>query len=155
RASAAARVGDHGGRRRGVHGLGRVVGGAVPGPGPDARGVLLQPAGRRPPRHHRSPSSHVTPSSTSSPVPLLAVDDLSVESRTRDGIVRALDGVSLSVGRGQTVGIVGESGSGKSVTALAIMGILHPAARVTAGQAVFGGLDLLTASETTLREYRG
>jgi len=88
-------------------------------------------------------------------VPLLAVEDLSVEFRTRDGIVRALDSVSLTVNRGETVGVVGESGSGKSVTALAILGILHPAARVTSGRAVFGGLDLLTASENTLREYRG
>jgi peptide/nickel transport system ATP-binding protein len=88
-------------------------------------------------------------------IPLLEVDDLSVEFRTRDGIVRALDHVSLTVNRGETVGVVGESGSGKSVTALAMLGILHPAARVTSGRAVFGGLDLLTASEHTLREYRG
>jgi peptide/nickel transport system ATP-binding protein len=88
-------------------------------------------------------------------IPLLSVEDLSLEFRTRDGIVRALDGVSLTVGRGETVGVVGESGSGKSVTALATLGILHPAARVTGGRAVFGGLDLLTAGESTLREYRG
>ena len=66
-----------------------------------------------------------------------------------------LERVAFTVGRGETVGIVGESGSGKSVTALAILGILHPAARVTAGRAVFGGLDLLTAGEDKLREYRG
>jgi peptide/nickel transport system ATP-binding protein len=89
------------------------------------------------------------------PIPLLSVEDLSVEFRTRDGVVRALDSVSFTVGRGETVGVVGESGSGKSVTALAVLGILHPAARVTSGRAVFGGLDLLSASETTLREYRG
>jgi peptide/nickel transport system ATP-binding protein len=89
------------------------------------------------------------------PVPLLSVEDLSVEFRTRDGVVRALDSVSLVVGRGETVGVVGESGSGKSVTALAILGILHPAARVTSGRAVFGGLDLLSAGEDQLREYRG
>ena len=88
-------------------------------------------------------------------VPLLAVEDLSVEFRTRDGVVHALEEVSLTVGRGETVGVVGESGSGKSVTALAILGILHPAARVTSGRAVFGGLDLLTAGEDRLREYRG
>jgi peptide/nickel transport system ATP-binding protein len=88
-------------------------------------------------------------------VPLLAVEELGVEFGTRDGTVRALDGVSFAVGRGETVGIVGESGSGKSVTALAIMGILHPAARVTGGRVVFGGLDLLRAGEPQLREYRG
>jgi len=88
-------------------------------------------------------------------IPLLAVEDLSVEFRTRDGVVRALENVSFSVGKGETVGVVGESGSGKSVTALVILGILHPAARVTGGRAVFGGLDLLTAGEDQLREYRG
>jgi peptide/nickel transport system ATP-binding protein len=88
-------------------------------------------------------------------IPLLAVEDLSVEFRTRDGIVRALDGVSLAVARGETVGVVGESGSGKSVTALATLGILPPAGRVTGGRALFGGLDLLSAPESTRREYRG
>ena len=87
--------------------------------------------------------------------PLLIVEDLCVEFRTREGVVQALDRVGFTVARGETVGIVGESGSGKSVTALAIMGILHPAARVTAGRAVFGGLDLLAASERQRQEYRG
>ena len=87
--------------------------------------------------------------------PLLSVEELSVEFRTREGIVRALDQVGLTVDKGETVGIVGESGSGKSVTALAVMGILHPAARVTSGRAVFGGLDLLAASERQRQEYRG
>ena len=87
--------------------------------------------------------------------PLLAVDDLSVEFRTRDGVVRALDHAGFAVRRGETVGIVGESGSGKSVTALALLGLLPPSARVTGGRAVFGGLDLLAASPTRLREYRG
>ncbi len=87
--------------------------------------------------------------------PLLSVEDLSVEFRTREGIVHALDRVSFSVGKGETVGIVGESGSGKSVTALAVMGILHPAARITGGRAVFGGLDLLAASERQRQDYRG
>ena len=87
--------------------------------------------------------------------PLLSVEDLSVEFRTREGVVRALDRVGFTVGKGETVGIVGESGSGKSVTALAVMGILHPAARVTRGRAVFGGLDLVAASERQRQDYRG
>ena len=91
----------------------------------------------------------------SSNPPLLSVEGLSIEFRTRDGVVPALDEVSFTVNRGETVGIVGESGSGKSVTAFAIMGILAPAARLRAGRAVFGGLDLLAASETQLSEYRG
>jgi peptide/nickel transport system ATP-binding protein len=88
-------------------------------------------------------------------VPLLALDGLSVEFRTRDGVVRALDDVGFTVARGETIGLVGESGSGKSVTALAILGILPPAARVTGGRAVFGGLDLLAAPEAQRQEYRG
>ncbi|HXN13029.1 MAG TPA: ATP-binding cassette domain-containing protein, partial [Candidatus Acidoferrales bacterium] len=65
--------------------------------------------------------------------PALSVEGLCVEFRTRSGIVRALENVSFSVAKGETIAIVGESGSGKSVTAYAVMGILDPAARVTGG----------------------
>ena len=90
-----------------------------------------------------------------SEVDLLTVEELSVEFRTRDGVVRALDRIGFSLRRGETVGVVGESGSGKSVTGLAILGILAPSARVTGGRVIFGGLDLLTASPQQLLEYRG
>jgi peptide/nickel transport system ATP-binding protein len=86
---------------------------------------------------------------------LLSVEDLAVEFRTRHGVVRALENVGFSVRRGETVGIVGESGSGKSVTAFALMGVLDPAARVTAGRAVFGGLDLFRAGRRDVAAYRG
>ena len=62
-------------------------------------------------------------------VPLLAIEDLSIEFRTRSGTVRALDRVGVTLGRGETMALVGESGSGKSVTAYAVMGILDGAAR--------------------------
>ena len=88
-------------------------------------------------------------------VPLLAIEDLAVEFRTRTGTVYALDQVHLHVIRGETVGIVGESGSGKSVLAYAVMGILDPAGRITRGQIVFGGLDIVTAGEEALQEQRG
>jgi peptide/nickel transport system ATP-binding protein len=88
-------------------------------------------------------------------VPLLEVTDLSVEFRTRGGTVRALERVGFAVARGETVGVVGESGSGKSVTALALLRILDPSARITAGRAVFGGLDLLAARESELALQRG
>jgi peptide/nickel transport system ATP-binding protein len=88
-------------------------------------------------------------------LPLLAVDALSIEFRTRSGIVRALDRVGFTLGRGETMALVGESGSGKSVTAYAIMGILDDAARVTEGSIVFGGLDLIAASPKILDEVRG
>lgn len=88
-------------------------------------------------------------------VALLAIDDLAVEFRTRTGTVHALDQVHLHVMRGETVGIVGESGSGKSVLAYAVMGILDPAGRITRGQIIFGGLDVVTAEEAALQEQRG
>jgi peptide/nickel transport system ATP-binding protein len=90
-----------------------------------------------------------------SEAPALAVENLSVEFRTRGGIVRALDNVSFSVGKGETIALVGESGSGKSVTAYAVMGILDPAGRVTGGTAMLGGLDLLAATAGQLAEVRG
>ena len=87
--------------------------------------------------------------------PALCVDRLSVEFRTRSGLVRALDHVTFSVRKGETIALVGESGSGKSVTAYAIMGILDPAGRVTSGQAMFDEIDLLSASPKQLAAIRG
>jgi peptide/nickel transport system ATP-binding protein len=87
--------------------------------------------------------------------PALCVDRLSVEFRTRSGLVRALDNVTFSVRKGETIALVGESGSGKSVTAYAIMGILDPAGRVTSGQAMFDEIDLLSASPKQLAAIRG
>jgi peptide/nickel transport system ATP-binding protein len=88
-------------------------------------------------------------------VPALSVENLSVEFRTRSGVVRALDNVSFAVGKGETIALVGESGSGKSITAYAIMGILDPAGRVSGGRAMLGGLDLLAAKPSQLAEVRG
>jgi peptide/nickel transport system ATP-binding protein len=88
-------------------------------------------------------------------VPALDVENLSVEFRTRSGVVKALENVSFSVEKGETVAIVGESGSGKSVTAYAVMGILDPAGRVSSGKATLGSLDLLAASSQELSDVRG
>ena len=85
---------------------------------------------------------------------VLCVERLSVEFRTRSGRVRALDNVTFSVRKGETIALVGESGSGKSLTAYAIMGILDPAGRVTNGQAMFGEIDLLAASRKQLAAVR-
>ena len=87
--------------------------------------------------------------------PLLDVQGLSLEFRTRSGTVHALDGVDLRVARGEMVGLVGESGSGKSVLGYALLGISDRAAAVTGGRALFGGLDLLQADERTLADLRG
>jgi peptide/nickel transport system ATP-binding protein len=87
--------------------------------------------------------------------PTLSVQGLSVQFRTRSGIVRALENVSFAVDKGETIALVGESGSGKSVTAYAVMGILDPAGRVTGGRAMLGSLDLLSAKPRKLAEVRG
>jgi peptide/nickel transport system ATP-binding protein len=105
-------------------------------------------------------SALAAPLTTVAPVPAvvapaLAVEDLAVEFRTRAGVVKALENVSFRVGKGETLALVGESGSGKSVTAYAVMGILDPAGRVTAGRAMLGGLDLLAADAATLARVRG
>jgi peptide/nickel transport system ATP-binding protein len=88
-------------------------------------------------------------------VPLLEVDDLRTHFRTDDGIVKAVDGVSFSIEKGETLGIVGESGSGKSVTCLTIMGLNSKRNAVSTGKALFKGEDLLKASGRRLREIRG
>jgi oligopeptide transport system ATP-binding protein len=87
---------------------------------------------------------------------VLAVKDLAVEFRLRDRTVHAVNGVSWSLGRGETLAILGESGSGKSVTAHAIMGTLSSArAKVTGGEVWFGGRDLLKVPERERRRVRG
>ncbi len=88
-------------------------------------------------------------------VPLLSIDGLSVEFRTREGLVTALHGIGFDVFKGEMVGVVGESGSGKSVTAYSVLGILDRAGRVANGSAVFGGFEMLGARERDLRELRG
>ncbi|WP_041968735.1 ABC transporter ATP-binding protein [Streptomyces albus] len=87
---------------------------------------------------------------------LLEVRDLHVEFRTRDGVARAVNGVSWSVEAGETLAVLGESGSGKSVTAQAVMGILDvPPGRITGGQILFEGRDLLTLPDEERRRIRG
>jgi peptide/nickel transport system ATP-binding protein len=88
--------------------------------------------------------------------PLLEVDELKTYFFTRDGIVRAVDGVSFSVARGEALAIVGESGCGKSVTSLSILRLIaSPPGRTVAGRVVFEGRDLLQLSEPAMRKIRG
>ncbi|HEY6015587.1 MAG TPA: ABC transporter ATP-binding protein [Gaiellaceae bacterium] len=86
---------------------------------------------------------------------LLEVNDLRTQFRTDDGVVRAVDGVSFTVEKGQTLGIVGESGCGKSVTCLTIMGLNPKRTTISSGQALWKGRDLLGMSSSELREIRG
>ncbi|GIV95767.1 MAG: ABC transporter ATP-binding protein [Herpetosiphonaceae bacterium] len=88
--------------------------------------------------------------------PLLEVKDLKTYFYTQDGVVRAVDGVSFSVNRGETLGIVGESGSGKSVTSLSIMRLIpSPPGRIVGGEILFDGENLLDLDEDEMRKIRG
>ncbi len=87
--------------------------------------------------------------------PLLELRDLDTDIALRRGTVHALDGISLDVAPGQTLGVVGESGSGKTMTALSIMGLLPPGGRVTGGQILFEGRDLRSLPADEVRRIRG
>ena len=88
--------------------------------------------------------------------PLLRVDGLQTHFHTRDGIVRAVDGVSFDVRPGETLAVVGESGCGKSVTAMSILRLLPmPPARIAGGRIEFDGRNLLDLSEAEMRHVRG
>lgn len=87
--------------------------------------------------------------------PLLELRDLDTDIALRRGTVHALDGISLDVASGQTLGVVGESGSGKTMTALSIMGLLPPGGRVTGGQILFEGRDLRSLPTDEVRRIRG
>jgi peptide/nickel transport system ATP-binding protein len=87
--------------------------------------------------------------------PLLDVNDLTVEFATRRGIVKAVQHVSITVAKGETLGIVGESGSGKSVTSYAVMRILDRAGKIAEGSVMFSGIDVKAATENQMRDLRG
>src|SRR5688572_15699634 len=86
---------------------------------------------------------------------LLEIENLQVQFVTDDGVVKAVDGVSYTVDRGQTLGIVGESGSGKSVSSLTVMGLSRSRNARISGSIRFDGKELLTASDDELRTIRG
>ena len=86
---------------------------------------------------------------------LLEVENLTVAFERRDGVVRAVEGMSYDVGEGEVVGLVGESGSGKSVSVLSILRLLAPNGRIESGKALLDGQDLLELSEKELQAVRG
>ncbi|MES2179065.1 MAG: ABC transporter ATP-binding protein [Gemmatimonadota bacterium] len=88
--------------------------------------------------------------------PLLELDNLHTSFYTDAGVARSVDGVSFSIGHGETLGVVGESGCGKSVTALSILRLVRPPGRIEAGSAIrFEGKDLLTLGEKEMQGVRG
>ena len=86
--------------------------------------------------------------------PVLVVDDLKMHYTTRGGVVRAVDGVSFSVGRGQSLGLVGESGCGKSSIAMTLLKLLPDNARLVSGSISLNGVDLVPLGEDEMRAHR-
>src|SRR5262245_21625691 len=93
--------------------------------------------------------------STAGPATLLEVKALCAWLDTDAGVVRAVDGISFAMRRGETFVLVGESGCGKSMTALSLMRLLPEAGRIVSGQVLLDGADLLGLSEAAMREVRG
>ncbi len=106
-----------------------------------------------------NPGANPTANAVVNPVtgraPLLSVEGLRTEFPTRAGVFKAVNGVSFTIDRGETLGIVGESGSGKSVSALSLVRLVAPPGRVVGGRVMFEGQDLLAASDKELRRVRG
>ena len=103
----------------------------------------LVPSSKRRPRHERG--EH----------PLLEIKDLHTSFYTRDGLVRAVDGIDFHVDRGEIMGLVGESGCGKSVTSLSIMRLVAKPGRIVKGEILFDGQDLLRLKDEEMRKIRG
>jgi len=86
---------------------------------------------------------------------LLDIEDLRTYFYTREGVVKAVDGVSFSIGHGRTLGVVGESGCGKSVTALSVMRLIERPGKIVTGRILLGDLDLRAIDDDQMREVRG
>ena len=89
------------------------------------------------------------------PDPVLRVVDLTMHYLTRQGKVKAVDGVSFQLARGQSLALVGESGCGKTSVAISLMRLLPDNARIIGGQVLLGERDLVSMTEEEVRSYRG
>jgi peptide/nickel transport system ATP-binding protein len=87
--------------------------------------------------------------------PLLSIKGLKTHFATRAGVVKAVDGVDIELGRGEILGLVGESGSGKSITGFSILGLIDPPGRIVDGSIDYDGLDLVSMGEEARRQLRG
>ncbi|WP_060888007.1 dipeptide/oligopeptide/nickel ABC transporter permease/ATP-binding protein [Streptomyces caniscabiei] len=104
-------------------------------------------------RRAPTPTASAVPASTNGS--LLSVRDLTVAYATPTGLIRAVDGVTFDIARGETVGVVGESGCGKTTTALAVVALLGGGGRIESGHVFFDGRDLAALSESELQAVRG
>ncbi|HET6468966.1 MAG TPA: ABC transporter ATP-binding protein [Geminicoccaceae bacterium] len=103
-----------------------------------------------------APPAAATEAPAAAARPVLSIEGLKTHFFTRDGVVKAVDGVSYDLRRGETLGVVGESGCGKSITALSVMRLVpSPPGRIVAGSIKLDGIDLLTLSESRMRQIRG
>jgi oligopeptide/dipeptide ABC transporter ATP-binding protein len=87
--------------------------------------------------------------------PLLRIQDLHVQFDTSGGTVKAVDGITFEVDRGEIVGIVGESGSGKTMTALSLLRLIPPPGKITSGRILYGEKDVVEMTDEEIREFRG
>src|SRR5205823_765785 len=115
--------------------------------------AVLDPDGVQLPR--RRSSRRARPEAETVTAPVLQVKDLKTQFFTDDGVVKAVDGVSFDLHPGETLGIVGESGCGKSVTALSILRLVQEPGRITSGQILFKGTDIVTMPDDDVRDIRG
>ncbi len=86
---------------------------------------------------------------------ILSVNNLKTHFHTDDGVVKAVDGVSFELKKGETLGVVGESGSGKSVANLSLMRLIQPPGKIVDGEIIFDGVDVRTIAEADVRKLRG
>src|ERR671912_725174 len=140
-------MGHHAGRRPRIRAP-RLVGRDLPRSRHPHHRACLQSSGRRTSRRLRSKTEALI-------MALVEIENLSVEFPTQGGVMRAVDGVSLTLNEGEVLGVVGESGSGKSVTMLALMGLIPFPGRVKADKLSFNGRDLLTISDKERRQITG
>jgi len=104
------------------------------------------------------PANDVAPGAGTAPEvlpPVLTVEGLRTHFFTKAGVVKAVDDVSFTVGRGEVLGLVGESGSGKSMTGYSLMGLIDPPGRIVDGRIVLDGIDLRALNAEQLRHMRG
>src|SRR6478752_706878 len=123
-------------------------------PGPTGT-AILDPSVRGNVIEELVPASHRRPKHERGERPLLEVSGLRTSFYTREGVVRAVDGIDFHVDRGEIMGLVGESGCGKSVTSLSIMRLVANPGRTEAGEVLFDGRDLLKLDGEEMRKLRG